>query len=64
MTRFERIFLKPSYFSFNNIEKIDLNLLSINKKHIKNTNIVAHEIKYTTKQNIAAQYIDKELPLY
>ena len=51
MTTFEKINLKPSYCPFNNIEHIDLNLLSINKKYIKNTDIVAHEIKYITKQN-------------
>ena len=38
-------------------------MLSINKRYIKNTNIVAHEIKYITKQNIADQYIGRELPL-
>ena len=63
MISFERISLKPSYCSFNNIEHLDLNLLSINKRHMKNTNIVAYEIKYITKQNIADQYIDRELPL-
>ena len=36
-------------------------MLSINKRHIKNTDIVAHEIKYITKQNIADQYNDREL---
>ena len=39
-----------------------MSLISINKKCIK-TDIVAHEIKYIAKQNIADQYIDKELPL-
>ena len=63
MVTFEKISLKLSSFPFNNIEGIDLNLLIINKKCIKNTDIVAHEIKYITKQNIADQYIDKELPL-
>ena len=63
MTSFEKICLKPSYYPFNNIGHIDLNLLCINNRHIKNTNIIAHEIKYITKKNIADQYIDKELPL-
>ena len=38
-------------------------MLSVNKKHIKNTDVVAHEIKYITKQNIADHYLDNELPL-
>ena len=63
MTTFEKINLKPSYFLFNSIEYIDISSLSINKKHIKSTDIVAHEIKYITKQNIADQCIDRELPL-
>ena len=58
MKTFEKISLKPSYYSFNSIEYINLNSLSINKKYIKNKHIVAHEIKYITKQNIADQYID------
>ena len=35
MTSFEKISLKPSYCPFNNTEHIDLDLLSINKRHIK-----------------------------
>ena len=63
MTTFEKINLKFSYCPFNSIEHIDLNLLNINKKCIKNTDIIAHEIKYITKQNIAYQHIDREFPL-
>ena len=63
MISFEKICIKSSYCPFNNIEHIDLNLLCINNRHIKDTNIIAHEIKYITKQNIADQYIDKELRL-
>ena len=40
-----------------------MNLLSINKKYIKNTGIVAHEVKYITTQNINNKNIDNELPL-
>ena len=62
MTTFEKINLKPSYCSLNSIECVDISLISINKKFIKNTGIFAHEIKYTTKQNISDQDIDNELP--
>ena len=60
---FQKITLIPSYCLFNDIKHIDLNLLSINKKCIKNTNVVAHEIKYITTQNINNQNIDNEIPL-
>ena len=63
MTTFGKISLKASHCPFNTIEYINLNLLRINKKHVKNTDIVAHEIKFITKQNIADQYINNELPL-
>ena len=59
----KKINLKPSYCSFNSIECVDINLISINKKFIKNTGIFADEIKYTTKQNISDQDIDNELPV-
>ena len=48
---------------FNDVKHIDLNLLGINKKCIKNTYVVAHEIKYIITQNIDNQNIDNELPL-
>ena len=38
-------------------------MLSINKKCIKNTDVVTHEIIYITKQNINNQNIDNELLL-
>ena len=63
MITFEKINLKPSYCLFNGIKHIDLNFLSINKKCIKNTDVVIHEIKYIIKQNIDNQNIDNELPL-
>ena len=63
MVTFKRINLKPSYCIFNDIKHIDLNLLSINKKCIINTDVVSHEIKYIIMQNIDNQNIDNELPL-
>ena len=63
MVTLEKINLKPSYCSFSSIDDMDISSLSVNKKHIKNTDIVAHEIKYISKQNISDQYIDRELPL-
>ena len=63
MVTFERINLKPSYCIFNDVKHIDLNLLSINKKCIKNTDVVPHETKYIITQNIDNQNIDNELPL-
>ena len=62
MVTVEKINLIPSYCLFNDIKHIDINLLSINKKHIKNTDVVAHEIKYITTQNINNQNIHNELP--
>ena len=38
-------------------------MLSINKKRIKNTDVAAHEIKYSITKNIDNQNIDTELPL-
>ena len=63
MITFEKINLKPSYFLFNDIKHIDLNLLYINKKYVKNTEVVTHEIQYIKMQNIDNRNIDKELPL-
>ena len=63
MVTFEKINLIPSYCLFNDIKHIDLNLLSINKKCIENTDVVIHEIKYIVTQNIDNQNIDLELPL-
>ena len=63
MVTSDRINLKPSYCFFNDIKHIDLNLLCVNKKGIKNTDVAAHEIKYIITQNIDNQNIDTELPL-
>ena len=48
---------------FNDIKHVDLNLLSINKKRLKNTDVVTHEIKSITTQNINNQNINNEVPL-
>ena len=42
------------------MKNIDLNLLNINKKCMKNTNTVSNEIKYITMQNINGQNIGEE----
>ena len=63
MVTFKQINLKPSCCIFKDIKHIDLNLVSINKKCIKNTDVVAHEIKYIITQNIDNQNIDNQLPL-
>ena len=55
---FEKINLNHNYYFFGDIKNIDLNLLSINKKCIKNTDAISYEIKYIIMQNI-----DKEVPL-
>ena len=44
MVTFKRINLKPSYCIFNDIKHLGLNLLSVNKRCIKNTDDVAQEI--------------------
>ena len=60
---FEKINLKPSYCLFNDIKDTDLNLLIINKKCMKNTDVVIYEIKYITTQSINNQDIDNEVLL-
>ena len=40
------ILLNYCYYLFNDIEDIDPNLLSINKKCMKNADVVIYEIKY------------------
>ena len=50
MVTFKKNNVKLSYCLFNDIKHIDLNLLSISEKCIKNTDVVIHEIKYTITQ--------------
>ena len=51
------------YFVFDDIKNIDPNLVSIEKKCIKNTNTFVYEIKYIMIQRINNQNIDKEVLL-
>ena len=63
MVTFKKNNVKLSYCLFNDIKHIDLNLLSISEKCIKNTDVVIHEIKIPLRKNIINQTIEKELPL-
>ena len=45
MITFEKISLNHSYYFFDDIENIDLNLLNVNKIYGKNTDAVIYEIK-------------------
>ena len=47
MITFEKIKVNCSYYFFDDIENIDPNLRSIDKKCVKNTDVVIYEIKYT-----------------
>ena len=62
-TTFENINLNHTYYFFDYIKNIDPNLLSINKKCMKNTDAFVYEIKYITMQSINNQNIDGEIPL-
>ena len=46
MITFEKVNINHTYYFFENIKNIDPNLLSINKKCIKNTDVVVYEIKH------------------
>ena len=61
--KIENINLNHTYYFFKDIKKIDPNLLSINKKCMKNTDAVVYEIKYIMMQSIDNQNIDREVPL-
>ena len=61
--KLQKIYLKRSYCLFNDIKDFDLNLLSINKKCMKNTDVAIHEIKYIITQSINNQNIDNAVPL-
>ena len=63
MITFEKINLNHTYYFFDDIGNIDLNLLSIKKKCIKNTETFVYEIIYITMQNINNQNIGREIPL-
>ena len=59
----KKININHAIIFFDDIKNIDLNLLTINKKCIKNTNTVSYEIKYTIMQSINGQNIDGKVPL-
>ena len=63
MITFRNVNLNHTYYFFDYVETIDLNLLSINKKCIKNTDAFVYEIKYIKMQSINNQNINKEVPL-
>ena len=50
-TPLEKIDLNHAIITFDDIKYIDLDLLTINKKCIKNTNTASYEIRYITMQN-------------
>ena len=60
---FQKINLNPSFYLFNDTDDVDLNLLSIIKNCIRNTDVVILEIKYIMTQNINNQNIDNAVPL-
>ena len=64
MKSFERISVKPCYCPFNNIEHINLNLLSINKRHIKNTQILLFMKSNTSLDKILLIHILTENSLF
>ena len=45
---FEKISLNHTYYFFDDIKNVNLNLLTINKKCMKNNDAVSYEIKYVT----------------
>ena len=62
-TTFEKVNLNHSYYFFDNIENIDPNFLSIDKKCMKNTDGFIYEINNITMQSINNQNIDRIIPL-
>ena len=60
---FEKINLNYTYYFFNDIKNIDLNLLNINKTYAKNTNAVIYEVKYIMMQRINNQNSDRGIAL-
>ena len=62
-TTFEKIDPNHTYYIFNDIKNIDQNLLSIDKKCMKNTDAAIYEIKYITMQITNNHNIDIGIPL-
>ena len=63
MITFDKIKLNHSYYFFDNIKTFDTNLLSIDKKCMKNTDAVIYEIKYIMMESINNQNVDREISL-
>ena len=63
MITFKKNNLHHTYYFFDVIENIELNLLSINKKCIKNTHAFVYGIRYITIKIINCQNINREVPL-
>ena len=59
----KKINLNHTYYFFDDIKNIDLNLLNINKTYAKNANAVIYEIKYIMMQSINNQNIDRGISL-
>ena len=59
---FEKASVNHTYYFFNDIKNIDLNLLNINKTYAKNTNAVIYEIKYIIVQSINIRILIEEFP--
>ena len=64
MITFKKINLNRSYCFFNDIKNIDLNLLSLQKICMTNSDAVVYSIQYIMMQSINNQNIDNEVPLY
>ena len=63
MITFRKVYLNHTYYFFDDIKNIDLNLLSIDKKGIKNTDASVYEVKYIIIQTINGRNIDRGAPL-
>ena len=59
----KKILSKSHLLFFDDIENIDLNLLNIYTKFMKNMDAFVYEIKYITMQSINNENIDREIPL-
>ena len=60
---FEKVNLNHTYYFSNDIKNIDLNLLSIDKTCMKNTDAVIYEIRYITMQSFNNENIYGGIPL-
>ena len=60
----EKINLNHAIILFDDIKNTDLNLLTINKKCIKNTNTVSYEVKHVPMQSNNGHNIDGEVSVF